>query len=615
MKRLLLLAALFAATMSGARAYDFSAVAPTGQTLYYNIVSGGVQVTSQNTSFPYYNYSTYPTGALTIPDSVTRQGTTYAVVSIGDYAFRDCSGLTSVTIPDAVTSIGNYAFQDCSGLTSVTIPDAVTSIGPAAFEYCSGLTSVTIPNSVISIGNYAFCGCSGLTSVTIGSGVASIGNNAFRGCSGLTSVTIPNSVTSIGEYAFSNCSGLTSVTISNSVTSIAAFSGCSGLTSVTIPNSVTYIGFEAFSGCSGLTSVTIPNSVTSIGNSAFSGCSGLTSVTIPNSVTSIGNQAFSNCSGLTSVTIPNSVTSIEPYAFFGCSGLTSVTIPNSVTYIYAAFSGCSGLTSVTIPNSVTYIGTEAFYGCSGLTSITIPSSVTGIGTEAFYNCSGLTEIHSEARVAPLLGTDCFAGVPINIPVYIPCVRQMSYNSYYSRWSYFSNFIEADGFSFSATSADDAMGSVTVLTQPTCQSPTAVVNAIAANGYLFQRWNNGVTNNPYSLVVTSDTALTAIFVPENDSPCDTVYIYIHDTVYIHDTIYITGEGIDGVDAMNAKIYTSQGQIVVEGADGNMVTLYDVTGRVLATKQDDYSPLRFDTPTSGTYMIKIGSYPARKVVVVR
>ena len=188
-------------------------------------------------------------------------------------------------------------------------------------------------------------------------------------------------------------------------------------------------------------------------------------------------------------------------------------------------------------------------------------------------------------------------------------------SYYSRWSYFSNFVEAAGFSFSATSADDAMGSVTVLTQPTCQSPTAVINATPAAGYLFLQWNNGVTDNPYSLVVTSDTALSAIFVASADTPCDTVYIYIHDTVYIHDTIYINGEGIDGADAMNAKVYTSHGQVVVEGAEGNMVTLYDMTGRVLATKQDDFTPLRFDAPVSGTYMIKIGAYPARKVVVIR
>ncbi len=194
-------------------------------------------------------------GNIIIPESITYSGTTYSVTSIGDLVFSDCSGLTSVTIPNSVTSIGKYAFYNCSGLTSVTIPNSVTSIGDGVFRGCSGLTSVTIPNSVTSIGDSAFSDCSGLTSVTIPNSVTSIGKYAFRGCSGLTSVTIPNSVTSIGDSAFWACFGLTSVTIPNSVTSIGtyAFYNCSGLTSVTIGNSVTSIGKYAFDNCSGLT--------------------------------------------------------------------------------------------------------------------------------------------------------------------------------------------------------------------------------------------------------------------------------------------------------------------------------------------------------------------------
>ncbi|MDR2813877.1 MAG: leucine-rich repeat domain-containing protein [Prevotellaceae bacterium] len=133
-----------------------------------------------------------------------RQG----ITSIGDYAFHDCSGLTSVAIPNSVTSIGDYAFSRCSGLTSVDIPNSVTSIGESAFSRCSGLTSVDIPNSVKSIDYEAFYDCSGLTSVAIPNSVTSIGYEAFSGCSGLTSVAIPNSVTSIGRGAFSGCSGL-----------------------------------------------------------------------------------------------------------------------------------------------------------------------------------------------------------------------------------------------------------------------------------------------------------------------------------------------------------------------------------------------------------------------
>ena len=264
---------------------------------------------------------------------------------LGDFAFYECSGLTSVTIPSSVTAIGKDAFFRCSGLTNLTIPSGVTAIGKDAFFRCSGLTSLTIPSSVTSIGEFAFSGCSGLTSLTIPSSVTSIGDAAFYGCSGLTSLTIPSSVTEIGR---------------------SAFYGCSGLTSLTIPSSVTEIGIGAFSDCSGLTSLTIPSSVTSIGDAAFEGCSGLTSLTIPSSVTSIGDAAFSGCSGLTSLVIPSSVTSIGESAFKGCSGLTSLSIPSSVTSIgKSALKGCSGLTSIYVyPEKLPELGTEVFTGCN-----------------------------------------------------------------------------------------------------------------------------------------------------------------------------------------------------------------------------------------------------------
>ncbi len=134
--------------------------------------------------------------------------------NIGEYAFRGCSSLTSVTIGDSVTSIGNSAFLGC-GLTSITIPDSVTTIGSYAFYGCRSLTSVTIGNSVKTIGAYAFSSCDSLTSVTIPDSVTTIGGSAFLECSSLTSVTIGDSVTGIGYNAFMYCSGLTSVTFEN----------------------------------------------------------------------------------------------------------------------------------------------------------------------------------------------------------------------------------------------------------------------------------------------------------------------------------------------------------------------------------------------------------------
>lgn len=117
----------------------------------------------------------------------------------------------SVTIGNSVTSIGNKAFYNCSGLTSLTIPNSVTSIGESAFQHCYGLTSVTLSNSMTSIGDGAFYFCESLTSVTIPNSVTSIGDDAFRICKSLTSVTIPNSVTKIGTRAFLDCESINSI--------------------------------------------------------------------------------------------------------------------------------------------------------------------------------------------------------------------------------------------------------------------------------------------------------------------------------------------------------------------------------------------------------------------
>ena len=400
--------------------------------IYYNFSNGEAIVTYQK--YERYNYISDYSGNVVIPKTVTYEGTTYSVTSIGNYAFAYCTGLTSVTIPESVTSIGRSAFSSCSGLTSVYITDLSA--------WCSIIFN-SYDSNPLYYAHHLFLNGEEIEVLNIPEDVTSIGNYAFYECSGLTSVTIPNSVTSIGSSAFMYCSGLTSVTIPNSVTSIGnlAFYNCSGLTSVTIPNSVTSISTSAFYGCSGLTSVTIPNSVTNIGGNAFSGCSGLTSITIPNSVISIGDEAFYNCSGLTSITIPESVTSIEFGTFSGCSGLTSVTIPNSVTSIgTCAFEDCSGLTSITIPNSVTSIGSEAFDECSGLSSVTIGSGVTSIGGNAFRDCK-LHNVLVKCTTAPRLDSKSFmAQTYYHTTLYIPVGTWDAY-AYDDNWYQFINIRE------------------------------------------------------------------------------------------------------------------------------------------------------------------------------
>ena len=219
-KRLLLMIMTAVMTVLTMTAYDCCV-----DGIYYNILgSGAVEVTYNDNNDNYNSYS----GDIVIPATVTYNGNTYSVVSIGASAFRFSDGLTSVTIPISVISIESYAFCACTSLSSVTIPNSVTSIEDYAFYKCTGLTEVNIPNSVTSIGNYTFMNCTSLTNIDIPNSVTSIGSMAFALCTSFTEIIIPNSVRSIGFAAFGQCEALKKVTIGSSVTSIGggAFAWC-----------------------------------------------------------------------------------------------------------------------------------------------------------------------------------------------------------------------------------------------------------------------------------------------------------------------------------------------------------------------------------------------------
>ncbi len=273
------LCAMFACLIAGnAMAYD----AKVGD-IYYDF--SGTEATV--TYFEKNNNQNAYTGAVNIPATVTHDGKTYNV-----------------------TAIGWWAFANCQGMTSVTIPNSVDSIASSAFVWCTGLTSINIPSSVKTIGSYAFSKCSGLTSLVIPEGVQNIDKWAFYECDALTSVSLPASLKTVGEHAFHGCDNLMK----------AEYVSLESLCSIDFQwlGNPLYYAHHLYIAGSEVTDLVIPAGIKEIGNYAFHGANQLKSIDFGASVEKIGAWAFAGCWGVTSNTcrIPDNVKVIEDCAFY-----------------------------------------------------------------------------------------------------------------------------------------------------------------------------------------------------------------------------------------------------------------------------------------------------------
>ena len=456
--RLLLLASAIATSLSAA-AYSFESAG-----IYYNITGNNtVEVTYSDRDNNTYS------GSVSIPETVTNNGTEYSVTTIGESAFKG-STVTSVSTPEGITSIGTSAFSGCQNLESVALPESLTTLGYSAFKACKLLKTIKIPSGVRAIPSSCFDGCSSLESVTIPEGVTTIGDYAFGYCN-LNALTLPESLEKIGGYAFTGNKSLKSVNIPAKVKTIEteAFNSC-GLTNLVIPEGVQTIGYNTF-GRNSLQNLTLPSTVTSIGGSAFGNnnnlqsiiCNAVTPPTLDGDAFSIGItpsikvpmasiaayrkaygwKDFSNyysgevvADGITyhidengamvavaetALTEANILSTVEfegnqypvikinEKVFSGNTNLTAVTLPEGLVEIGEyAFSGCQNLESVALPESLTTLGDYAFSSCKLLKTIKIPSGVTAIPSCCFRECSSLESVTIPEGVTDIGGA-AFSG--------------------------------------------------------------------------------------------------------------------------------------------------------------------------------------------------------------
>lgn len=413
--------------------YSLTAFSVSGSNTRYSAINGVLFNKTQDTLLQFPNAKAT---AYTIPSTVKH---------VYKSAFENAYALTGLVIPTSVLSIGDYGFSNCSGVTgNLTLPESVRQLGDGAFQSCYNLTgTITIPSTLKDLGSYCFFECNAVQSFSV-----SPNNPNYSSSNGLLysklldtlyicpakkagTFTIPSTVKLIGSHAFYNCSQLTG--------------------NLQIPAGVDYIGYYAFYGCKNLSSFSVEagnaffasenSALYSFNKNRIIACPALKSgsFVLPESLLYIDPSAFSYCTQLTgTLHLPASLEYLGEYAFYGCTSLAgftaaatskyyssqdgllynksqdtlyicplsktgSVTLPVGLRSLgKASFDGCVNLTTVVLPSTLSEINDYAFEYCSGLQRIEIPSSVTKLGKGVFYNCTGLQEFAIGMNQPPLI---------------------------------------------------------------------------------------------------------------------------------------------------------------------------------------------------------------------
>ena len=589
--------------------------------IYYSLYTDGnvAEVTSNPNQY---------TGSIVIPETVVYQDVSFSVTSIGDGAFRDCTSLTSITIPNSVTSIRGYAFYNCNGLTSIIIPDNVTSIGGAAFQGCSNLIEATISSSLEKLDYGAFAGCGNLIKVNLSNKLTSIGGYAFSGCSSLDNITLPKSLTIIGRCAFEDCKSLTEIIIPNGLTSLnyGTFEHCSNLKSITIPPSINAIDEYVFLGCAKLKNVYIDDIVAwcniNFKETEFAGSRYVSNplqtadhlylkekeihdIYLPDGIEKINQYVFYGFDGLNSVVIPNSVISIEKRAFSNCPNLTNVSISDEVNVIEEeCFSVCKNLNAIKLPAKLNTIRRAAFAECAAIKSIILPEQLQYIYGEAFANCKSLNEVKCYAVKPPLLYENSFSKYNT---LYVPKESISDYQNT-TPWN---NFVYIK-------SLDEESP-----TTPKCNTPIISYK----NGVL--EYSSDTENAEFHYVISSSDMKEGIGKYTNLSVIYNVSVYASKDGFLNSDVATATlcwidaspktEGItNGVAQIAARpvlVKTDNGFITVEGVDDRTnVSVYTTDGKQVGStiSQNNIATIATSIQPGSIAIVKVGD-KAVKVVI--
>ncbi len=534
-----------------------------------------VEVTGKESCTPY-------SGNINIPATVTYNGETYDVVALGEQAFSQAS-LSGIIIPSSVTQIkyGCFLFANCP--STINVPASVTDIETLAFA-AFNLNAINVdennPN-FMSMDKMLFskdtttlveCLMTKSGVVTLPQRTRHLAANAFAYCQNITGVTLPEGLESIGYWAFVDNQHLNNVVIPSSVTHIAPgpFVNCPALVNLSIAEGNTHYymdgmmiysaGSDSLVSChKSADSVFLPNTLRYV--NGFGGNSNVKYVHVPDGVTTIGNEAF-NGSSLRSIDLPSHLHFIDEYAFYYCQSLTRVGMPTILdTMGEGCFHSCNHLTSIEIPNGLRTIPEAAFFMCNSLSNIIWGDAVEVIDTCAFGDCS-----FTELTLPPTLRV---VRMTAFIGDYRGRLKRLTFSAPIDT-------IEVDAF----------------YSQPLqmLRLKSTVPPATTDDGY-----------GTYGCLDGTDVDSIVV-------PCGSLNAWLADSYwgqfadkYVEDC----NLGIGDPDVENINIYTLGGRIVVEGADGETVRIYDITGRSVPNV----------ALHTGVYIVKVGDRPARKIVVMK